>query len=776
VKVLYRESDGAPVQPDPAEELGAGGQARVVGVAGNPAWVVKLYHQPAEQHARKLRVMLAHPPLAALEGEEPAARPALVWPADLLRDEEGRTVGLLMRRVSGMQRAFELYNPATRRVRSPHFDYARLHRAARNVAAAFAALHAAGYVVGDANESNVLVDDEGNVTVIDTDSFQVRDPATGEVFRCPVGRPEFAPPELQGRTLSEVDRTPEHDRFALGVLVFQLLMEGTHPFAGRWPGPGEPPPVPERIARGLFPYTPGGEVNPPRNAPPIDLLHPLLRGAFRRCFEVGHADPGARPQAHEWVAVLEAAQAALVPCGANPAHRYGGHLAACPWCERARALGGRDPFPTREAVARGEHLAVAPRWRGPAAGGSPARHRRFAGLSGSVSFPGAVSPGVWGAGLFVASAVALVSSMPALLVFALAATCVVRAIRAMRTSEPLALALIVLALVLGMTGVVRASGLRERDAGTYAEPTTASAPDPLPPEAESAFEAADLSRPPRPLQPEKVAQAAGLLHSAEMAANSSRAITFLRFEVGSDGRVDRRTINFFEGAPNALGTRQAAELLSGVPFRPAEIDGRPVRARAELPLIWDNGRAKLLVEDASWADDDFMTANPDLAETPRPVHLPEAAPGALLTTAESEAAFQRTLQREYPPDLREAGAGGVVMLRFVVGQGGRVRPGSVRASTDADPRFSVVAARALDSLRFTPSSPQPHLEPAWVTLPVVFRSEGASAAGEQRYVVDGTVVTREPDGTVRVTGPDGRIRILRGGTVRLDRGDAAAFD
>jgi hypothetical protein len=358
VSVLYRESDGTSVLPDLGEELGAGGQARVVGVAGHPDLVAKLYHAPAEQHARKLRVMLAHPPV----GGDGAAR-SLVWPADLLRDEQGRTVGVLMPRINGMQRAFELYNPLTRRAKSPLFDYARLHRTARNVAAAFDALHAAGYVVGDANESNVLVDDAGNVTVIDTDSFQVRDPATGDVFRCPVGRPEFAPPELQGKTLSEIDRTVEHDRFALGVLIFQLLMEGTHPFAGQYLGPGEPPDIPQRIARGIFPYRPGGLLRPPRNAPPFDVLHPIVRVDVHRCFEVGHFDPAGRPTAAEWVTALEAAAAALVQCRANPLHRYGNHLDRCPWCERADALGGRDPFPSAEAVARGEHLRTGRRGR-----------------------------------------------------------------------------------------------------------------------------------------------------------------------------------------------------------------------------------------------------------------------------------------------------------------------------------------------------------------------------------------------------------------------------
>jgi formylglycine-generating enzyme required for sulfatase activity len=96
-----------------------------------------------------------------------------------------------------------------------------------------AALHARGYVVGDVNESNVLVAERSLITLVDTDSFQVRDAQTGVVYRCPVGKPEFTPPELQGRRFADVDRNPEHDQFGLAVLL-----------ASRRPSGDDPPNVP----------------------------------------------------------------------------------------------------------------------------------------------------------------------------------------------------------------------------------------------------------------------------------------------------------------------------------------------------------------------------------------------------------------------------------------------------------------------------------------------------------------------------------------------------
>ncbi|HYH82093.1 MAG TPA: hypothetical protein VEX86_19960, partial [Longimicrobium sp.] len=131
-----------------------------------------------------------------------------------------------------------------------------------------------------------------------------------------------------------------------GVLLFLLLMEGTHPFATRM-APGEDAlPVEERIRRGHFPHARlDDDCHPPRMSPRFDALHPGLRALFVRCFVAGHADPAARPTAAEWRDALEAVEQALDACAVNPQHRYHADLGACPWCERAAALGGRDPFP-----------------------------------------------------------------------------------------------------------------------------------------------------------------------------------------------------------------------------------------------------------------------------------------------------------------------------------------------------------------------------------------------------------------------------------------------
>jgi DNA-binding helix-hairpin-helix protein with protein kinase domain len=339
--------------------LGRGGEACVYTMPTDAEMVAKIYHKPNEQHARKLSVMLAYPP------ENPTAslgHISIAWPHELLRSCDGSqsVIGFLMPRIRGMRPIIDFYNPRTRRQHCPLFSYQYLLRTARNLAAAFAALHAGGYCVGDVNESNILVSDTALVTLVDTDSFQVRDPENHQVYRCSVGKPEFTPPELQNKTFAECDRAVAHDLFGLGVLIFQLLMEGTHPFSGIYQGAGEPPPYEARIASGHFTYSRNRRVpyTPTPIAPAWEVLHPGLQELFLRCFESGHSNPLLRPSAATWLLTLTEAEESLISCTANPQHRYGAHQRNCPWCERTLKLGGRDPFPSIQAIASKEHLQV----------------------------------------------------------------------------------------------------------------------------------------------------------------------------------------------------------------------------------------------------------------------------------------------------------------------------------------------------------------------------------------------------------------------------------
>ncbi|MBV9387331.1 MAG: tetratricopeptide repeat protein [Chroococcidiopsidaceae cyanobacterium CP_BM_ER_R8_30] len=354
---LQRQSNKQIITLDLSSVVGQGGEARIYAVPNDESLVAKVYHKPQEAYAHKLMAMVANPPDNPMASQ---GKVSIAWPTDLLLTVDGNEciVGFLMPYVKGMHSVLEFYNPKTRRQKCPFFSYRYLHRTARNLAAAVGALHARGYCIGDMNESNILVSDTALVTLVDTDSFQVRELSSGEVYRCPVGKPEFTPPELQGKNFGQLDRIPQHDLFGLAVLIFQLLMEGTHPFSGIFRGTGDPPPYETRIRAGHFVYNRGRSV-PYRSsptAPPFEILHPTLQQLFVRCFEEGHEQPQMRPSAETWQSALKEAENSLVVCNTNGHHRYGNHLKTCPWCERALALGGRDPFPSTSTVKKKQHL------------------------------------------------------------------------------------------------------------------------------------------------------------------------------------------------------------------------------------------------------------------------------------------------------------------------------------------------------------------------------------------------------------------------------------
>ncbi len=323
--------------------LGAGGEAEVYEVAERPGLAYKRFRAPTPEREAKLRVMLASPPdVAGNDG----GHVAVAWPTELVAGAGGRVDGFLMPRIdlAATVPLFQVYNPASRVAIAPGFSWRYLLRTARNVAAIVDSLHRAGYVVGDINESNLLVNKRALAVLVDCDSMQVCDPATGLVHRGGVGKPEFTAPELQGHDLSSVDRTPASDDFAVAVLVFQLLLEGVHPFAGIWRGKGEPPDVATRMGRGHFPYRHGGRVVPPPHALALDVLPPELRHLAWRAFTSGVRRPASRPTSAAWMAALERADASLQICDRSPHHVFGEHRRRCPWCDRID-VGFPDPFP-----------------------------------------------------------------------------------------------------------------------------------------------------------------------------------------------------------------------------------------------------------------------------------------------------------------------------------------------------------------------------------------------------------------------------------------------
>jgi DNA-binding helix-hairpin-helix protein with protein kinase domain len=179
---LQRHSNQTVLTFENSHQIGSGGEGAIYTVARDDRLAAKIYHKPTPEHEKKLLAMFRNPPEDPMLSQGHAS---IAWPVDLLHTtgEKSHVVGFLMPRVPDMFSVIDLFVPKSRLEKCPLFTYQYLHRAARNIAAAIAPLHSRGYVIGDINESNILVSPSALVSLVDTDSFQVRAPGGG-VFRC----------------------------------------------------------------------------------------------------------------------------------------------------------------------------------------------------------------------------------------------------------------------------------------------------------------------------------------------------------------------------------------------------------------------------------------------------------------------------------------------------------------------------------------------------------------------------------------------------------------
>jgi len=311
------------------KKLGAGGEGAVHDIVGAPQLVAKIYHAHRLNHAlaNKVRAMVADPPEDATR-KPPLNHVSIAWPTDIVMN--GRNfAGYIMPKLPKSDDLYDLLQPQQRKKQHGHLNHRHLYRTARNLALAMEAIHQKNYVIGDVNFKNALFNDDALITVVDCDSMQVTE-ANGTVHRCIVGMPEYTSPELQGKDFNKEIRTANHDAFGLAVLIFQLLMQGFHPFTGR-AKPGTPDVEQSHvycIRQQIFPYLDNQPYEPPRVAPSFHALPPMLQLLFTRAF----TQINNRPTPKEWAQVISMIEKRLVPCSNDQNHFYPSD-GACVICE-----------------------------------------------------------------------------------------------------------------------------------------------------------------------------------------------------------------------------------------------------------------------------------------------------------------------------------------------------------------------------------------------------------------------------------------------------------
>ncbi len=321
--------DAAGKRIDLGSELGRGGEGIVYNLYYSDN-VAKIFNtQPDASRVAKLKQMVA------MYNETIATYAA--WPKSLIFDENGEMCGFEMKRLVGYVPLHMLFSPMDRKRLFPERGYNYLVHVARNLAIAFHKLHENGLVVGDVNEGNILINNNGFVAFIDCDSFQIKDDVS--VYYCEVGVPRYTPPELLLLgSFENVLRTPNTDNFSMAILIFQLLFLGRHPFAGRNKTRRD---IDEETAirEKEFAYSTTNlkkKLSPPNDSVNIEWLNKEIVDCFHRAFEGDD-----RPSASDWAKALEGQIANLITCEASKSHTYPESAGTCPWCQFRRSKGIR---------------------------------------------------------------------------------------------------------------------------------------------------------------------------------------------------------------------------------------------------------------------------------------------------------------------------------------------------------------------------------------------------------------------------------------------------
>lgn len=311
--------------------IGRGGEGEVFALENDLDRVLKIYTSTSDTSDTQQR----EAKITSIVNRKIAQQSSLVaFPLAIARRNDGRFAGFVMKRVNGHKPLFELYSPGARKKHFPKADFRFLIRTAANVSRAVASVHQTGCVIGDINHSGILVSDDAKVALIDADSFQIIDGANR--FLCRVGVPEYTPPELQGKKLSDVMRTANHDAFGLAVVIFQLLFMGRHPFVGAF-AKGDMP-MERAIFEHRFVYSivrDVGMTRPPGAASLADFPQ-YVAEAFEQAFS---PNVERRPTAEAWIKILVKLESAIVQCADDNLHYYPQAAAECPWCRMEKKLG-----------------------------------------------------------------------------------------------------------------------------------------------------------------------------------------------------------------------------------------------------------------------------------------------------------------------------------------------------------------------------------------------------------------------------------------------------
>lgn len=317
-----------------AKPFAGGGEGNLYKIVAPKAlrkYVAKLYHPHKLTATReeKINYLAAYPPMQS--DENAGAHNSVIWVQDALYDN-GKFVGFIMPYTEGEKLEILTTPKIPKKIRREwaRFDFKKSPKAldmrlklSFNICAAIHQVHSMErYVLVDMKPDNIVIQTNGLVSIVDTDSVEVVESGKS-LFDAPVATPEYTPPEHYKKLDYDPTEREAWDRFGLGVILYKLMF-GIHPFAASSGAPYEQlTTLHDKIKHGLFVHHPAKKssfkiVPPPHKA--FYSLEQSLQDLFFRCFIDGDENPDLRPSAEEWCAAI------LLTLDDETAYRRYGHI------------------------------------------------------------------------------------------------------------------------------------------------------------------------------------------------------------------------------------------------------------------------------------------------------------------------------------------------------------------------------------------------------------------------------------------------------------------
>lgn len=296
--------------------------------------VAKIYFEPGEANRG--------PKVVAMLNNAPDDQSSIAWVKAALFNENKKFVGYLMRKLDtkSFRPWSELSNTKDRQQTAPQFDVKYALNASRNFLVAIHFIHEAGHKVGDINESNLFVNTNSTVMLVDMDSAQIAN--GGKIYPCEVAKPEYTAAEISHGKIRDNPRTAETDIFAFSVMMFQMLTGGAHPMDGIYVPDEDPPSVIEKIRLGALPTLQPGFNKKFKPTPriPAQAIPQSLRQIL---IESLSNNPAARPNSTVYLQVLDDVISNIIQCTVEDKHWFDSRDGACGWCAHKKS-GNFDPW------------------------------------------------------------------------------------------------------------------------------------------------------------------------------------------------------------------------------------------------------------------------------------------------------------------------------------------------------------------------------------------------------------------------------------------------